>query len=129
VGIFRLRAPEFFVRFGFKEVEREGRSVLMFKNHGDARPPELILSPPDSIPENKKVEFFWSTQCPYSWWVAKLLEKEFGKSRKFALQIINTDKRGTAQKFRLTFGLRVNGKTVFNRMPSWDEVKKTLDEV
>jgi len=127
-GFFDYMPKWFFAKFGFKEVGRNGSSVLMFKSYGNAKPPELILSQPGSASRQKKVkvEFFWNTQCPYSWWVAKLLGKEFGETSKFELELINTDKRKTVQKSELTFGLRINGKTVFNRMPSWDEIKKAL---
>lgn len=127
-GFFDYMPKWFFAKFGFKEVGRNGSSVLMFKSYGNAKPPELILSQPGSASTQKKakVEFFWNTQCPYSWWVAKLLGKEFGETSKFELELINTDKRKTVQKSGLTFGLRINGKTIFNRMPSWDEIKKAL---
>lgn len=127
-GFFDYMPEWFFAKFGFKEVERNGNSVLMFKNYRSAKPPELILSQPDSVPSKKKtkVEFFWSTQCPYSWWVAKLLGKEFERTARFELKLINTDRRKTVQKLGLTFGLRINGRTFFNRMASWDEVKNAL---
>jgi GNAT superfamily N-acetyltransferase len=127
-GFFDYMPKWFFAKFGFKEVARNGSSVLMFKDYGNAKPPQLILPEIGSSSTSKKAkaEFLWSTQCPYSWWVAKLLDREFGKTTKFELKLINTDKRKTVQKFGLTFGLRINGKTVFNRMPSWDEIKKAL---
>jgi len=127
-GFFDYMPKWFFVKFGFKEVQRDGNSVLMFKNRDNAKPPELILSQTKTATGQRrtKVEFFWSTQCPYSWWVGKLLEKEFGKTTKFELKLINTDKRKNVEKSGLTFGLRIDGDTIFNRMPSWDEIKKVL---
>ena len=127
-GFFDYMPKWFFSKFGFKEVERNGNSVLMFKNYGNAKPPLLTHDPcPQGV--KRGVEYFWSTQCPYSWWVAKLFDKEFGRATKFESILINTDKRKTVQKFGLTFGLRLNGKTVFNRMPSWDEIKKALKSI
>lgn len=130
-GFFDYMPTWFFAKFGFKEVQRNGSSVLMFKKYGHAKPPALILSKLGSALSQKKmgVEFFWSNQCPYSWWVAKLLNKEFGKSSPFELKLINTDRRKTVQKFGLTFGLRINGNTIFDRISSWDEIKKTLKSV
>ena len=133
-GFFDYMPKWFFAKFGFKEVDRSGKSVLMLKNYGNAKPPVLTLAPCTSTPEGQghgsrikgQVEFFWSTQCPYSWWVAKLLDKEFRKATKFESKLINTDKRETVQKFGLTFGLRINGNAIFNRMASWDEVKEAL---
>lgn len=126
-GFFDYMPTWFFAKFGFKEVERDGKSILMFKNYKNAKPPRLTVMPYLQVSKDKKkVEFFWSTQCPYSWWVAKLLEKESGKTTKFELKLVNTDKRKTVQKVGLTFGFRINGKTIFNRIPSWDEVKKAV---
>ncbi|KPL01248.1 MAG: hypothetical protein AMJ91_00945 [candidate division Zixibacteria bacterium SM23_73_3] len=130
-GFFDYMPECFFSKFGFKEVGRNGNSVLMLKNYGNAKPPALILSRTGSASSAKraKVEFFWSTQCSYSWWVAKLVAKEFGKTTKVDLKLINTDRRKTVQKFGLTFGLRINANTIFNRMPSWDEVKKVMKSI
>jgi GNAT superfamily N-acetyltransferase len=135
-GFFDYMPRWFFDKFGFEEVDRDGNSILMLKNYGNAKLPHLTLSPcpapngaglaPYCQGVGERVEFFWSTQCPYSWWVGKLLEKEFGKSKKFELKLVNTDKGETVQKVGLTFGVRINGKTIFDRIPSWDEVKKTL---
>jgi hypothetical protein len=72
---------------------------------------------------------FWNNQCPYSWWVKKLTQKEFGKTSPIELGFVNTDDRKTVEKFGITFGLTINGKIIYNRIPSWDEVKKTLKSV
>jgi GNAT superfamily N-acetyltransferase len=140
-GFFDYMPKWFFEKFGFKEVDRDGNSILMLNNYGNAKLPHLTLNPcpapngaglapcPQGSREKGQVEFFWSTQCPYSWWVGKLLEKEFGKTTKFELKLINTDERKTVQKVGITFGLRINEKTIFDRIPSWDEVKKTLREL
>jgi GNAT superfamily N-acetyltransferase len=127
-GFFDYMPKCFFDKFGFKEVDRNRTSVLMFKSYQKARPPEFIPSQPvsDSDQKTQGIEFFWSTQCPYSWWVAKLLEKKLKKNPEYQSEIVNTDKREVAQRLGQTFGLRINGKTVFNRIPSWDEVKKAL---
>jgi GNAT superfamily N-acetyltransferase len=127
-GFFDYMPKWFFDKFGFKEADRIGTSVLMFKNKDEARPPEFISSQPGSAlnQQTKEVEFFWSNQCPYSWWVGKLLEKKLKKNPEYQSKLINTDRREIAQRFGQTFGLRINGKTLFNRIPSWDEVKKAL---
>jgi hypothetical protein len=78
----------------------------------------------------------------YSWWVKKLTEKEFGKTKNMDLGLINTDDRKIVEKFAITFGLIIlpkaeNGKIIHNRMPFWDvenpagggEVKKVLKSV
>jgi GNAT superfamily N-acetyltransferase len=130
-GFFDYMPKWFFDKFGFKEVNRNGTSVLMFKNYQKARAPEFIPSQPDSTSDQKtkEVELFWSTQCPYSWWVAKLLEKELYKNPEYQSKLINTDKREVAQKYGLTFGLKINGKIIFNRIPSWEEVQQALKSV
>ncbi len=130
-GFFDYMPKWFFSKFGFKEVEKKGKAVLMFRNSGRAQPPEFISSQPgpDIQQKKTKVDYFWSTQCPYSWWVGKLLDKKFGKSSKFELKLINTDKRKIVQKIGLTFGMKMNGKTIFDRMPSWDEVNQSLKSI
>jgi len=127
-GFFDYMPRWFFDKFGFKEVDRNGTSVLLFKSYEKARPPEFVSSQPSSASDQKtkEVEFFWSTQCPYSWWVMKLLEKKLKKNPACQSMLVNTDRREVAQRWGLTFGLRINGKTVFKRIPSWDEVKKAL---
>jgi GNAT superfamily N-acetyltransferase len=130
-GFFDYMPKWFFDKFGFGEVDRNGTSVLMFKSYKKTRLPELISSRPDSEAKQKakEVEFFWSTQCPYSWWVGKLLEEELKNNPKYQSKLVNTDKREVAQRLGQTFGLRINGKTVFNRIPSWEEVKQALKSV
>lgn len=127
-GFFDYMPKAFFTKFGFQEIQRSGNSVLVLKDYANAKPPELILSCSSiaSSPAKGRVEFFWSTQCPYSWWVAKKLEKEYGKTVRLELKLVNTDRREDVQKLGLTFGLRMNGKTMFDRIPSWDEIKKVL---
>jgi ribosomal protein S18 acetylase RimI-like enzyme len=130
-GFFDYMPKAFFTKFGFQQVQRSGNSVLMLKDYGVAKPPELILSASSiaSSPAEARVEFFWSAQCPYSWWVAKRLEKEFGKTARLELKLVNTDRREDVQKLGLIFGLRMDGKTMFDRMPSWDEIKKQLEQI
>jgi hypothetical protein len=130
-GFFDYMPSWFFQKFRFRQVERDRNSILMLKNYKNAKPPEFILS--ESKPTSKsgkvKAELFWSGQCPYSWWVKKLTEKEFGKNANIELNFINTDDRKTVEKFGITFGLTINGKIVYNRIPSWDEIKKALKSV
>lgn len=127
-GFFDYMPKAFFSKFGFQQIQRSGNSILMLKDYGNAKPPELTLSPSgkSTSKANTKVELFWSTQCPYSWWVAKRLEKEFGKRARPELKLVNTDERKAVEEFGLTFGLRIDGRTVFDRMFSWDEAKKVL---
>jgi GNAT superfamily N-acetyltransferase len=121
----------FFQKFGFRQVERDGNSILMLKNYKDVQPPKFISAKPKSTSMHRKtkVELFWSNQCPYSWWVKKLAEKEFSKSSDIELSFVNTDDRKTVEKSGITFGLKVNGKIIYNRMSSWDEIKKVLKSV
>jgi GNAT superfamily N-acetyltransferase len=127
-GFFDYMPSWFFQKFGFRQVERDGNSILMLKNYKDAKPPEFVLSEPKPTSKSEKIkaQLFWSEQCPYSWWVKKLTEKEFGKTSAIDLSFINTDDRKTAEKLGITFGLTINEKIIYNRMPSWDEVKKAL---
>jgi hypothetical protein len=57
------------------------------------------------------------------------LEKEFGKTSAIEVGFVNTDDRKTVEEFGITFGLTIDGKIIYNRMPSWDEVKKALSSV
>ena len=100
----------------------------MLKNYKDAKPPKFILPQRKSTsnPGKAKAVLFWSAQCPYSWWVRKLAEKEFGKSSKIELSFVNTDDRKTVEESGIGFGLAINGKIIYNRIPSWDEVSKAL---
>jgi len=54
------------------------------------------------------------------------LEKEFGKTSAIEVGFVNTDERKTVERFGITFGLTITGKVIYNRMPSWDEVKEAL---
>jgi len=134
-GFFDYMPSWFFQKFGFRQVERNGNSILMFKNYKDAQSPKFILYQPKSTPKPKqksertKAELFWSGQCPYSWWVKKLAEKEFHKISNIELNFVNTDDRTTVKEFGINFGLTINGKIIYNRMPSWDEVRKALESV
>ena len=63
-----------------------------------------------------------------------MTEKEFGKTPTIRLSFVNTDDRKTVEKFGITFGLTIDGKSIYDRIPSWDvenpagggEVKKAL---
>jgi GNAT superfamily N-acetyltransferase len=130
-GFFDYMPRWFFDKLGFKEVDRNGTSVLMLKNYKKAKPPEFVSYQPGSASDQKTktVEFFWSNQCPYSWWVMKLLEKKLNKNPEYQSKLVNTDQREIAQRYGQTFGLRINGKTIFHRIPSWEEVKQALKSV
>ncbi len=127
-GFFDYMPGWFFQKFGFTQVQRDGNSILMLKDYKDARPPKLIL--PElmsaSKPGKAKVDLFWSGQCPYSWWVRKLTEREFARTPNIKLSLVNTDNRKIVEKSGVTFGLTINGKIIYNRIPSWDEAKKAL---
>lgn len=74
-GFFDYMPTWFFAKFGFKEVERKSKSVLMLMSYGNANPPALTLDPctlthgveGQGSRGKRGVGFFWSTQCPYSW--------------------------------------------------------------
>ena len=127
-GFFDYMPSWFFQKSGFTQVERDGNSILMLKDYKDAKPPKFILPESKSTPKPGKVkaELFWSGQCPYSWWVKKLAEKEFGTNTNIELSLLNTDDRKTVEKSGVAFGLAINGKIIHNRMPSWDEVSNAL---
>jgi hypothetical protein len=127
-GFFDYMPNWFFQKSGFRQVERDGNSILMLKDYKDAKPPQFILpeQKPTFKPGKLRAELFWSGQCPYSWWIRKLAEKEFGRNSKIELSLVNTDHRKTVEKSGITFGLAINGKIIYNRIPSWDEVKKAL---
>jgi GNAT superfamily N-acetyltransferase len=130
-GFFDYMPSWFFQKFGFTGAARDGNSILMLKSYKDAKPPKFILPERRSTSKVGKVkaELFWSGQCLYSWWVKKLAEKEFGKSPRVELSFLNTDERKTVEKSGITFGLRINGKVIYNRIPSWNEVKTALESV
>ncbi len=130
-GFFDYMPSWFFRKFGFRQVGRHGNSILMFENYEDGKPPEFIFPEPKSTsrPGKVKAQLFWSGQCPYSWWVRKLAEKEFGKSSKIQLSFVNTDDRKTVKKSGITFGLAINGKIIYDRIPSWNELKTALESV
>jgi GNAT superfamily N-acetyltransferase len=127
-GFFDYMPSWFFRKFGFRQVERDGNSILMLKNYKNAQPPKFISSEPKSASKSGKIkaQLFWSNQCPYSWWVKKLTEKELGKTENLELSFVNTDDRKTVEESGITFGLTIDRKIVYNRMPSWDGVKKVL---
>jgi GNAT superfamily N-acetyltransferase len=130
-GFFDYMPSWFFQKCGFRQVERNGNSVLMLRDYGNANPPQFILLERKSTSKSRKVkaDLFWSGQCPYSWWVKEKAEKQFGWSSKIELGFVNTDDRKTVEKSGINFGLRINGKNIYNRMPSWNEVKQALRSV
>ncbi len=138
-GFFDYMPSWFFQKVGFRQVQRDGNSILMLKNFGTAKLPKFILPQRKSTSKPGRVTagLFWRGQCPYSWWVKTLTEEEFGKSGNLESSFVNTDDRKTLEKSGITFGLRIDGKVIYNRMPSWDvenpagggEVKKVLKSV
>ena len=104
----------FFRAQGYREVERRGSSLLMFKRFAeDARAPKFVerhYRPPQTIPGKVIVEAFWSPQCLTTALDIVHVRKvcaEFGED--VILREFNAGMPGMRERFGIPRTLYING--------------------
>jgi len=129
-GFFPYMPASFFEKFGFKEVDRDGSRVLLHLNLSCDVQPRLIKAKTRKVRESGKlvVDVFYSSQCPWSWWVVDKVKR--GMKKYGALvNAVNTDDRTVIEEYGLSRGVCINGKPVLKRMASWKEIDCAVKQV
>lgn len=115
----------FFEKFGFEEVDRDGSRVLLYLNLGANEQPKFIYPKikPQINTSKTEVDVFFNNQCPWSIYMRNTIENKKWKYPGFSFNFHNTNKREIIEKFGLSRGIYINGKPILKRMASWDEIE------
>ena len=121
----------FFKKFGFKEVERDGSRALLFLDLGSKIPPKFIFSETTPYIEKDKItlDIFFNSQCPWSKYMINTIKEEIKKYPKVKINTVNTDQRNLIEQIGISRGIRINGKPFIKRMASWEEIKTVVDKI
>ncbi|MHA2275300.1 MAG: hypothetical protein ACXAC2_06020 [Candidatus Kariarchaeaceae archaeon] len=118
----------FFKKFGFKEVERDGSRILLFLDLGVKEPPKFVF--PKIISCSEKditiIDLFYNSQCPWSQFMVHEFITNIKKFSGIYFNLIKTDDRKIIEKYGISRGLSINGIPVINRMASWKEMKTEI---
>jgi hypothetical protein len=129
-GFFPYMPTSFLEKFGFKQVDRDGRRVLLHLNLGCDEHPRLIEAKTRKVGQSDKlvVDVLYSSQCPWSWWMVDKVKR--GMKKYGALvNAVNTDDRTVIEEYGLSRGVCINGKPVLKRMASWKEIDFAVKQV
>ena len=121
----------FFQKFGFKEVDKDGSRLLMFLDLGSTRNPKFIK--PKEIfsieGDIRTLDIFFNSQCPWSKYMINTIKEGMKKYPSVEINVINTDHRDIIEQTGISRGVRINGKPVFKRMASWEEVETQINMI
>ena len=122
-GYFPYMPVNFFTKFGFREVDRDGSRVLLHLNFGGEEHPRLIYPKTRKVGKSDKiiVDVLFNSQCPWSWWMVDKVKRGM-KKYGAVVNAINTDDRTVIEEYGLSRGVCINGKPVLKRMASWKEI-------
>jgi GNAT superfamily N-acetyltransferase len=126
---FPYMPVNFFKKFGFKEVDREGSRVLLYFDLGAHKPPKLIPPKNKAIKKGDKLvlDIFYNSQCPWSKWMLEKIKQNMEKYNAI-INAINTDDRKVIEKYGMARGVYINGEPVIKRMALWREVEKIIKQ-
>jgi GNAT superfamily N-acetyltransferase len=125
-GFFPYMPADFFRKFGFKEVDRDGSRVLLHLDLGAKQHPSIILPEAGRLKSGKSVvDIFFSSQCPWSGWMVDRIKRNMTKCD-VMINTVNTDDRKVIEKHGMSRGVRINGVPAVRRMASWKEIEALL---
>jgi len=128
-GFFAYMPADYFRKFGFKEVGRDGTRVLLHLDLGAHEKPVLELPKRQGLVRGCRcVEVLANSQCPWSGWMAEITEEKLAKQG-MAVRAVNTDRPVTKIKYGLSRGVVVDGNPVVCRLASQREVESALKSV
>jgi len=127
---FDYMPVDFFTRFGFEEVSRDGTRVLLHLDLGAHKAPKLIF--PKSRKKSEKdeaaMDVFCNSQCPWCGWMVDNVRRNVRKYPGVTLSVIDTDPREIIERYGMARGISINRDPVIKRMATWKEVKSVLDK-
>ncbi|MFX0031956.1 MAG: GNAT family N-acetyltransferase [Candidatus Hodarchaeota archaeon] len=118
---------QFFQKFGFKEVDRDDKRVLLYLDQGSNKVPYLIKNQieMDSNPWDLKV--FVNSQCPWKCFMIEDIKKNIKKFPDVNLKLMDTNNKEIIKKFGISRGIAMNGRPIIKRMASWSEIKTQIE--
>ncbi len=121
----------FFKRFGFKEVARDGCSVLLFLDLGANEQPKLIYPKTKPVEENNKItiDALFNSQCPWSKLMIDNIEEKAKKYPRVTVNIVKSDNKRIIEEFGISRGICINGKPVIKRIASWKEIRTEIEKI
>jgi len=128
-GYFPYMPVDFFRKFGFREIDRDGSRVLLHLNLGADEKPKLIEPTIRAVGKSDKmiIDVLFNSQCPWSWWMADKAKRNTRKHDAI-VNAINTDDRKLIEKYGLSRGVCINGAPVIKRMASWKEIESVVKQ-
>ena len=132
---FWFTPASFFTHFGYKEVDRRGTRVLLFKAFEPVESPSFMEPryEPQLEPDKVVVDAFWNSRCPMGLVVLRRLREvcaEFGD--RVVLREVCTNEREVVERYGMSSGIHFNGQSKFWAPPSEDEIraelKKTMEQ-
>ncbi|MFX1512643.1 MAG: GNAT family N-acetyltransferase [Promethearchaeota archaeon] len=126
-GWFPMMPSEFFKKFGFIELDRDGSRLLLHLDLGGGETPTLIHPKTRTIDTTTqmKIEALHNCQCPWSGWMIQRLLHKMKKSN-INVELINTDDRKVIAEYGLSRGICINGIPIIKRLASWKEIQSTI---
>lgn len=121
----------FFKKFGFKEIARDGSRVLLFLDLGANAQPKLIYPKPKHFDENNKItiDALFNSQCPWSKFMVNNVKRHAKSYPGVTVNLVKTEDRRTIEEFGLSRGVYINGKPVIKRMASWKEIRTEIEKI
>jgi len=120
----------FFKKYGYKEVDRRGKRVLMMKEFEPVESPKFLdlKYKPKLVPNKVVVDAFWNGLCPHSTVVIARLRKVCAEfERTVILREVRTFKWEIFEKYRISFGIFINGEKKFGGHPRTEqEIREEL---
>ncbi len=129
-GYFPYMPADFFRRFGFREVDRDGSRVLLHLDLGGGEEPRLfeVRERPAPLEGGRTdgravVEVLCNRHCPWSGLMVDGIRR--GVGNRGEVRVVETEGRAVAEEYGLTRGVCVNGRPVLRRLGRWEEVAPT----
>lgn len=129
-GYFDYMPADFFRRFGFEEVSRDGTRLLLHLDLGAQQSPMLVTPKRREIDEKGKtiLDIFCNRQCPWCGWIADQIKKNVLEYPSVTANVINTDSKDTIEEFGIARGVSIDGEPIIKRMAAWKEIQPILDK-
>ena len=125
-GFFPYMPADFFRKFGFKEIDRDGSRVLLHLDSGGLDQPSLILPKTGKLKNGGLVvDVLFNSQCPWSGWMVDKMKRSM-KKYGATINAINTDDRKVVEERGISRGICINGEPTIKRMASWREIERLV---
>jgi GNAT superfamily N-acetyltransferase len=121
----------YFKRYGFQEVDRDGSRLLLYLDLGASNPPKFLSQRSINLNKFKKInlDLFFNSQCPWARYMINTVRGGIKKYNNININYVNTDNNEIIKNFGISRGVYLNGKPIFKRMASWEEIQSELEKV